>query len=532
MNTRTWHPGLSLVLTLILSMLLPRVASAQTPAGAAPNAALSAWMATTDPKDNPPAIPREFRGVWVATVANIDWPSKKGLPSDQQQAEMRRILDRAVELKLNAILLQVRPSCDAIYPSSLEPWSEFLTGQSGKPPSPEYDPLAMWIEEAHARGLELHAWVNPFRSRHFRAEGPDAANHINIARPDLVRKYDNLLWLDPGEPEAQEHSLRVIMDLVNRYDLDGVHYDDYFYPYPKDNVPFPDDAPFARARAAGETRSKADWRRANIDNFVRRLYEQIKKTKPHVKVGISPFGIWRPGHPPGIAGFDAYEGLSADARLWLREGWCDYFTPQLYWALDARQQSYTRLLDWWIANNDQRRHMWPGNNTSRVLSAETPEQAAAKDRRGRDSWEPAEIVSQIEETRARALGPGGAGGNVHFSMTPLMNNHRGIVPALTGGVYKDFAVVPASPWLARGAALPQAPAISVSGRRLTITPDAAGTTHTRVLWQRSGGRWRMTPLPRDVMSVDLPAGPGAPDAVAIIGLDRVGRAGPATVLKR
>ncbi|MFN5956346.1 MAG: glycoside hydrolase family 10 protein, partial [Planctomyces sp.] len=277
MNTRTWHPGLSLVLTLILSMLLPRVASAQTPAGAAPNAALSAWMATTDPKDNPPAIPREFRGVWVATVANIDWPSKKGLPSDQQQAEMRRILDRAVELKLNAILLQVRPSCDAIYPSSLEPWSEFLTGQSGKPPSPEYDPLAMWIEEAHARGLELHAWVNPFRSRHFRAEGPDAANHINIARPDLVRKYDNLLWLDPGEPEAQEHSLRVIMDLVNRYDLDGVHYDDYFYPYPKDNVPFPDDAPFARARAAGETRSKADWRRANIDNFVRRLYEEIKK---------------------------------------------------------------------------------------------------------------------------------------------------------------------------------------------------------------------------------------------------------------
>ncbi len=452
-------------------------------------AAAADWPLSTDPKDAPPVLDREFRGVWVATVANIDWPSKPGLPVKALREEMTTLLDAAAAANLNAVLLQVRPACDAMYPSQLEPWSEFLTGRSGQPPQgagPDYDPLSEWIAAAHARGLELHAWINPFRARHFESKQPDAPSHVSRTHPEWVKSYDSYLWLDPGEPGAREHTLRVALDIVNRYPVDGLHFDDYFYPYPKEKQPFPDDASFA---ATGGGVSRPDWRRRNIDTFVSELYLRVKQVRPGVKVGISPFGIWRPGSPPPVRGFDAYDGLFADARRWLREGWLDYASPQLYWKLDAPQQPFARLLDWWVDQNDQSRHLWPGLNASRVLAAG----AIAKDGKPAASWEPPDVVGQIEATR-RA---GGAGGTVLFSMIAIRDNRRGLADALKRGVFAKPALVPPSPWLrapigidASGpgarATPPAAPRVSGLTENPTITVQAGTDTRWWGVWTRRG----------------------------------------------
>src|SRR2546423_2840326 len=213
----------------------------------------------------PPAVQREFRGVWVATLNNIDWPSKPGLKVAEQQQELLRILDRATEVHLNAILLQVRPGCDAFYDSKLEPWSEYLTGKMGAPPAPWYDPLAFAIEEAHKRGLQLHAWFNPFRARHVSATNAASLKHISKANPQMVRNYGKDLWLDPGEPAVRDYSMNVVMDVVRRYDVDGVVMDDYFYPYKEKDergklIDFPDWRSWSRYRSSGGTLSRDEWR--------------------------------------------------------------------------------------------------------------------------------------------------------------------------------------------------------------------------------------------------------------------------------
>jgi uncharacterized lipoprotein YddW (UPF0748 family) len=204
----------------------------------------------------PPTPTREFRAVWIATVVNIDFPSKSGLTTDQQKAEIIAQLDKAVALKLNAVIFQVRPMCDALYASPYEPWSEFITGEMGKAPEPDYDPLAFAVQEAHKRSLELHAWFNPYRAHHPKATSPISANHISKTRPELVKQYGKYLWLDPGEKEVQDYSLKVIMDVVRRYDIDGVHIDDYFYPYPQRNeqnqiIDFPDDSSWQKYVISG-----------------------------------------------------------------------------------------------------------------------------------------------------------------------------------------------------------------------------------------------------------------------------------------
>ena len=265
-----------------------------------------------------PRADREFRAAWVATVANIDWPSLPGLSTEQQQAEARRILDTAVNIGLNAIILQVRPHCDAMYRSLLEPWSSYLTGSQGKPPDPFYDPLEFWIREAHSRGIELHAWFNPYRA-HLPQGGPVTDSSVVRRKPQLARKLSNgSYWLDPAIAATQQHSFEVVMDVVRRYDIDGVHFDDYFYPY--GDGTFPDDSTWAEYLTGGGSLSRGDWRREAVNTLIRRVYQGIKKEKPHVKFGVSPFGIWRPGFPPSIAGFDQYGVLYADAKLWLNEG--------------------------------------------------------------------------------------------------------------------------------------------------------------------------------------------------------------------
>ncbi|HEX9938601.1 MAG TPA: family 10 glycosylhydrolase, partial [Longimicrobium sp.] len=341
MRTRPFRAAAVAALTAALAG-----ACSPAPPAATPRAASGA--------DVIPSVRREFRGVWIATVANIDWPSRPGLPADSQRAELIALLDRAQALRLNAIVFQIRPAGDALYRSQLEPWSEYLTGAQGTPPSDGYDPLEFAITESHRRGMQLHAWFNPYRARHMSAKTPEAANHISRTHPEVVKQYGRYLWMDPGEPRVQDHSMAVILDVVRRYDVDGVHIDDYFYPYPErdsatgGNREFPDEASWRRYQAGGGRLSRDDWRRNNVDRFVERMYREVHQVKPWVQVGISPFGIWRPGYPAQItAGLDQYAGLYADARKWLREGWTDYFVPQLYWPIARTGQSYPVLLDWW-----------------------------------------------------------------------------------------------------------------------------------------------------------------------------------------
>ena len=363
------------------------------------------------------AAQTEFRGAWVATVYNLDWPSKPGLPAETQKAQLRALLDRAAELKLNAILLQVRPASDALYSSEKEPWSQFLTGQQGE--SPGYDPLRFAIEEAHARGIELHAWINPFRAV-TNVKTPLAANHVAKLHPSWTCRVANQLWLDPGEPAARAYVLGVIEDIVRRYDIDGIHIDDYFYPYPLKPhvVSFPDDATWERYGVKSGL-SRADWRRENINDFVRSMYRTVKAIKPSIRVGISPFGIWRPRVPPTIqAELDAYNELFADSRKWLAEGWCDYLAPQLYWGIQPAKQSFPVLLEWWRAQS-RGTAIWPGIATDRI-GASRP----AK-----------EIINQIALTRRGTDAPG----HIHWSMKSLMQNRGGIAELLRAGPYAETA---------------------------------------------------------------------------------------------
>jgi uncharacterized lipoprotein YddW (UPF0748 family) len=477
----------------------------------------SGALARPAPTEALPAVPREFRGVWVATVDNIDWPSRPGLPADSVRAEMLAILNRAADLNLNAIILQVRPAGDALYESDLEPWSEYLTGQAGRAPDePGFDPLSFAVQEAHRRGLELHAWFNPYRARHPSAETEYTADHIARAHPELVRRYGSHLWMDPGEPAVRAHTLAVVLDVVRRYDIDGVHLDDYFYPYPetdtatKQPIDFPDEPSWQRYRQGGGNLPRSDWRRENVNRLIRELYEGIHREKPWVKFGISPFGIWRPGYPAGQGTrFDQHEQLYADARKWIREGWVDYYTPQLYWAISRPDLSYPVLLRWWVEQNVHDRHMWPGNFTSRVPR----------------EWRAEEVTDQIWVTR----GMPGATGNVHFSMKAFMQNPDSLNERLLRGPYRTDALVPATPWLGR-TALP-AP-------RVTFEPGMQGGFSVRMVpageaprwWivrTRRGGTWSVNVIPgiTDVHAENAIAGDPPVDLVVVTPVDRLGNEG-------
>lgn len=470
-------------------------------------------------EDAPPALPREFRAVWIATVDNIDWPSKRTLDVPNQQAELVRQLDLAKSLNLNAVIFQVRPSADALYPSRLEPWSEYLTGKQGKGPDPEWDPLAFAVQQAHARGLELHAWFNPYRALHPSQKGGVAANHVSRTHPSDVVSYGKFLWMDPGSRFVQRRSRDVILDVVRRYDIDGVHIDDYFYPYPEKGsngktLDFPDDRTWGAYRKSGSDLSRDDWRRKNVDDFIEALYDGIKREKRWVKFGISPFGIYRPGIPEGIqAGIDQYAELYADAKRWLNEGWCDYYTPQLYWATTSRGQSYGKLLDWWMGQNTKQRHLWPGNFTSRLDPTST-------------GWSAKEIVDQITLTRRQ-----GASGNVHFSMKAFTKNWGRVVETLRTGPYNAPALVPASDWLDPVA--PNPPEVTV--RRFADDTRA-------VRWQPHRDRdvrfyavsfyadgWSMPEVSDAQEGIVRPISGQLPTRVSVVAIDRAGNESRPTI---
>ena len=473
----------------------------------------------------PPAPQREFRGLWVATVANIDWPSKPGLPAEQQRGEMLAILDRAKELNFNAIVLQIRPTCDALYPSRIEPWSHYLTGRMGQPPSPPYDPLEFAVTEAHKRSLEMHAWLNPYRAG-MGSSVQVSDDHVSKSDPQIVRKYGSKLWLDPGMEEAQDYSLRVIMDVVRRYDLDGVHFDDYFYPYVERDkqgkaIPFPDAQTYQRYRSRGGTMSLDDWRRDNVNRFIKTTYTSIKRDKPHVKFGISPFGIWKSGVPAGISGLTAYQELYADSRLWLTEGWVDYFAPQLYWRIDAERQSFPKLLDWWVSQNTQKRHIWPGLHTGLTGAA------------SRNAFEKDEIANQIAIVRRTP----GATGTIHFSARAIMRNQGGIADTLLAGPYRQPALMPETPWLpGREPARPNVRQRRANGA-LHLEWDAADSTagadapRKWAVYTLETDGWTMRTLPGSSNTLELPLSLGTlPQAVAVSAVNGAGTEGPRTVV--
>ncbi len=437
--------------------------------------------------DRPPPLPREFRAAWVATVANIDWPSRPGLPTAEARAEMIRLLDAAQAAGLNALVLQVRPAADALYPSDLEPWSEYLTGAQGRAPEVAWDPLAEWVDGAHRRGLELHAWFNPYRARHPSARSELAASHVANARPSLVKRYGEWLWMDPGEPASADRMLAVVADVVRRYDVDGVHLDDYFYPYPVNGtdgqpLPFPDDPSWQRHGPRGDAGQGADraaWRRANVDRLIERLYREVHALKPWVRVGISPFGLPRPANrPPGITGFSQYDALHADVERWTAEGWLDYLAPQLYWARSQTAQAFDVLLDTWRGLNPRSRHLWPGLFTSRIGAERNP-------------YDAAEVLAQVLRSREGAAA--GAAGHLHFSLVALAANRDGVAERLRQGPYAEATLPPATPWLAEPE--PQAPRLDRRADGWWPLQGPGAPLRTAVLWQRTGAHWRWQALP-------------------------------------
>ncbi len=446
---------------------------------------------TDSSKEKPvthPEIDREFRAAWVATVANINWPSAPGIPVEQQKQEAIDLLNLLEETHFNAVIFQVRPQADALYESTLEPWSYYLSGEQGVAPDPYYDPLEFWIEEAHKRGLELHVWMNPYRAHHV-VGGPISEHSVVKTKSDLVVELSSgYYWFDPAKKGTQDHSHAVVMDIVKRYDIDGVHFDDYFYPYPSynDGADFPDNDSWNAYQQAGGKMSRADWRRNAVDTFVERVYNSIKKEKPYVKFGLSPFGVWRPGNPKSIAGLDQYDVLYADAKKWLNEGWVDYFSPQLYWPINQIPQSFPVLLGWWQRQNHTNRYVWPGMSIGRFEGEKQID----------------EVLNQIMITRGMMPK---APGTIHWSIAPLVASDS-LQTALKTYPYAGKALIPPLQWIPHK--IPQAPEVhaksTLNNHTFTLQKDPQKITNW-IVYARYGDIWETQILNKNQATVTVPA---------------------------
>ncbi|WP_312285469.1 glycoside hydrolase family 10 protein [Chryseobacterium gleum] len=476
---------------------------------AATNSATGTAASTEDNfRANLPEIKREFRGAWIASVANINWPSRNNLTVEQQKAEAISMLDMLKDNNFNAAIFQIRPSADALYTSNIEPWSYFLTGETGTAPSPNYDPLQFWIEEAHKRGLELHVWLNPYRAHHTNGGAVNKLSMVNKLSDIVVRLKNGMYWFDPANPKTQGHVSNIVKDIVKRYDIDAIHFDDYFYPYATYNkgADFPDNASWNAYVSSGGTLSRADWRRDNVNKFVERIYKEIHAEKNNVRFGISPFGIWKPGYPAGIVGSSQYDELYADAKLWLNKGWVDYFSPQLYWPIDSKGQSFEALLSWWQSENTMNRHLWPGLNTVEIKVSDRP----------------TEIKNQIAISRNILKNDAG---EIHWSIAGLTRNPN-MLPALKSGPYNEKALVPKSPWIK--AAPLQTPTLFVADNgsfvQTSWSTKNAADVFLWVLFTQYNGVWQTEIVTLDTLSKDIPKSKDGKklNAVAIKAVDRLG----------
>ena len=357
----------------------------------------------------------EFRAAWIPSVYNLSFPSGTGLSADAQRAQAIRLLDVAKAAGLNAVMLQVRPEGDALYESPIEPWSRYLTGTQGQ--GPGYDPLAFFISEGHKRGIEVHAWINPYRAAG-NSKQSCTSGHISRRFPQFAYKIGSTLWMDPGAPAVQKHIISVVRDIVHRYDVAGVHLDDYFYPYPTNSgavYPFPDNATYAAYRASGGSLDRANWRRNNADNLIHEISEVVHSARPGLKFGVSPFGIYTKGEPADVkAGVDQYNQLYSDPIKWMKEGWVDYIAPQLYWA-DGGPQSFSSLLRWWRSPQANPRGIpvWPG---------------IAVERLGTHGWPASEIAHQLD--LEKSISPRGHGGFLLWDIGPIVKNSKGILAVI------------------------------------------------------------------------------------------------------
>ena len=436
---------------------------------------LAALGAALLPPAQAQAPKQEFRGAWIATVVNLDWPRTQGLSTAQQQADLVEILDGLKAAGVNAVVFQVRTEADALYDSPFEPWSVYLTGVQGRAPDPFYDPLAFAVEEAHKRGMELHAWINPYRAD--RGDPyPKAADHVTNARPEWLLSFarTGIRILDPGLPQVRDYVASIVADIVRRYDVDGLHYDDYFYPYPAtgfSGITNEDDATFA-AYSRGFT-DRGDWRRDNVNLLVAQIQDSIRAVRPEVVHGVSPFGIWKNGVPAGITGLDAYNVIYADAVAWLDAQDVDYVAPQLYWssqrAFDTdgdgspdrfNGQRFTTLAPWWASvRND--RHVYPGLAAYRI---------------GGTGYGPEEIPTQIRATRDIE----GTQGTILFrSNFGVLANGQGLADSLATDLYRRPALTPTMPWKSLAAPAPP--------ENLTRLDIAAGSEPEGLQWDAPTG---------------------------------------------
>jgi uncharacterized lipoprotein YddW (UPF0748 family) len=434
---------------------------------------------------------REFRGVWVATVANINFPSRTGLTPDQGRAELDHIVDAAADAGFNALMFQVRPEGDALYRSDLEPWSRYLTGTQGKDPG--FDPLAYLIARAHRRDLEVHAWFNPYRAKSSRTSVA-VAPHVSVTDPDLVCAYGNLLWMDPGSPKIRERTVDVVADVATRYDVDGIHFDDYFYPYP-DGSEFPDARSYASYQTGGGGMSRPDWRRSNVDGLVEEVADRVRSARGWVRFGVSPFGIYRPGSPAGVSGFDQFAGLYADPMKWVKEGWVDYVAPQLYWTTTAAHQPYDPLIQWWARATGGQGNVFAGNFLAALGT--------------KPQWTVDEFRLQLAATRmAHALG---ATGNIFYHIGPILTNKDGIADIFRKELYNTPALTPA---LTGERPEPDAPEAEVDGHRVRLAHVDPTPLRAYGVYRAESGRWTLDHLlPSTTAVADLDPGKWAISAV-------------------
>jgi uncharacterized lipoprotein YddW (UPF0748 family) len=375
----------------------------------------------------------EFRGVWMATVDNIDWPNRNDFNPATQRAEYIRQLNIHQRNGMNVLIGQVRPATDAFYPSPYEPWSQWLTGVQGKPPAPYYDPMAFMIKEAHQRGFEFHAWCNPYRANFNIGKASIAPHHITKLYPEWFLEYGGKLYFDPGNKEGQRWVVNVIRDMVHRYDMDAIHLDDYFYPYRIPGKEFPDTASY---RLYGAGMSKDDWRRSNTDSIILAISKAIKEEKPWVKFGISPFGVWRnndkdPMGSPTRAGVTNYDDLYADVLLWTRNGWIDYITPQLYWEIGHKLAPYEKLVEWW-SRHTYGRHLYIGHGIYHALE------------KNNRAWQRRDqLPRQIDLLRQYSQ----IQGSVYFSSRSFDRNPNGWNDSLQNNYYRERVGVPPMEWL-------------------------------------------------------------------------------------
>ena len=375
----------------------------------------------------------EFRGVWVATVDNIDWPRPKQFNVDSQKHEYINQLEMHKRNGMNAMVVQVRPASDAFYPSPYEPWSQWLTGKQGRAPSPYYDPLLFMIDETHKRGFEFHAWCNPYRANFNIGKSSIAPAHITRLHPEWFLKYGGQLYFDPGNKEGQQWVKNVIRDIVKRYDVDAIHMDDYFYPYRIAGKEFPDSASY---RLYGNGMSKADWRRSNVDSIILSISKLIKEEKPWVKFGISPFGVWRNNDKDAMgsatkAGVTNYDDLYADILLWTRNGWIDYVTPQLYWETGHKLAAFETLVDWW-SRHTYGKHLYIGQGIYRAFE------------KNNFAWHnPKELPRQITLLRKYPT----IQGSIYFSSKTFYRNPNGWNDSLQNNYYRQPAQIPPMEWL-------------------------------------------------------------------------------------